>query len=113
MAKRVALVVMLVACGTPAAPQYPLHPSLRSASGGPIQLLGPIMHPGAIPYATGITLTSALRLAGGPTMLASDRATLDRDHRRWQLPIRAIIDGTSPDLELAPGDVVTIEEIGI
>ncbi|MGE5182329.1 MAG: hypothetical protein ACM31C_09725, partial [Acidobacteriota bacterium] len=97
--------------GAPAAPHYPLHPSLRSASGGPVELFGELAHPGAIPYAPGITLTCALRLAGGTTRLAADVATLERGDRRWLVPVREIVDGTAPDLELAPGDVVTINAI--
>ena len=40
----VALVVALVACAAPRPPRYPLHPELRSASGGPIELLGEVAH---------------------------------------------------------------------
>jgi protein involved in polysaccharide export with SLBB domain len=110
------LVVALLGCDQsrhvgPRKPRYPLHPQERSASGGPIELIGAVASPGIIPYATGITLTCALRLAGGTTMFATPRGLLTRGHRRYLLPVRAIVDGTSPDLELAPGDLIQVDVV--
>ena len=104
-------VAVLAACaaGAPARkPAYPLHPQLRSASGGPVEMIGAIAHPGAIPYATGMTLTCALRLAGGPTGFATSIASLQRGHFHYQIPLRRIIDGSAPDPELAPGDTIRV-----
>ena len=103
------LFVLLVACAPqqPAA-SYPVHPRLRAASGGPITLAGEVAHPGAIPYAPGITFTTALRLAGGPTALGA-HAHVRRGDLFFDLPLLAIIDHEAPDPELAPGDVITIQ----
>ena len=75
-------------------------------------MLGAVAHPGPVPYAPGITLTCALRLVGGPTMFASGLANLKRIHDGpYILPVREIVDGTAPDLELAPGDVIVVRAI--
>ncbi len=106
-----AIALALGACQSPRREhvRYPLHPRVRSASGGPIELVGGVAHPGTIPYAPGITLRCALRLAGGTIVGASETAELQRlDGRHYTLPVRAIIDGTEPDLELAPGDVIDV-----
>jgi len=105
------MALALVAC-TAAHTWSPPHPSVRSASGGPIQLLGAVAHPGPVPYAPGITLTCALRLVGGPTMFASGLANLTRIRDgAYIVPLRQIIDGDAPDMELAPGDVIVVREI--
>jgi protein involved in polysaccharide export with SLBB domain len=102
--------LLLVACAPAAEPAYyPLHPHLRAASGGPITFVGEVAHPGVIPYAPGITFTTALRLAGGPTGLAS-HVQVRRGTLFFDLPLWAIVDHEAPDPELAPGDVVTIQE---
>ena len=105
-----ALGAVLVACSHASAPRYPLHPDARLASGGPIEVRGAVANPGVIPYAPGITLTCALRLAGGPTALAFGHGQLIRRERGFSLPVSAIVDGAAPDLELAPGDVVILGE---
>jgi protein involved in polysaccharide export with SLBB domain len=87
-----------------------MHPKLRSASGGPITFLGEVAHPGVIPYAPGITFTTALRLAGGPTALGA-QVTVQRGNERFALPLWSIFHHEAPDPELAPGDVITIEQV--
>jgi protein involved in polysaccharide export with SLBB domain len=106
----VRLLFLLLAACAPAAepPYYPLHPKLRAASGGPITLVGEVAHPGAIPYAPGITFTTALRLSGGPTALGA-HAQVRRGSLFFDLPLAAIVDHAAPDPELAPGDVITIQ----
>jgi protein involved in polysaccharide export with SLBB domain len=98
------------ACSTTTGPSYPLHPRVRSASGGPVMLLGAVAHPGAVPYSSGMTFTLALRLAGGPTSFAT-RAMVKRGTLFFGLPLRDVIDHAAPDPELAPGDIVTLESI--
>ena len=111
---RLGLLLVIAACASSPSssprpgPHYPLHPGMRSASGGPIELVGEVAQPGVIPYTPGITFTCALRLAGGPTAMA-DRALLHRGTRTFVLPLRRIVDHVFPDLELAPGDIVTIQ----
>ncbi len=105
--------LLVVACGACAAspgPSYPLHPRLRSASGGPITLRGAVAHPGAIPYTPGLTLTSVLRLGGGPTSFANGAHVL-RGRKVFGVPLHEIVDHAAPDPELAPGDIVTITSI--
>lgn len=100
--------LVLVACGGASAPAYPLHPTLRSASGGPVEVLGAVATPGTIPYAPAMMLRCALRLAGGPTGNAGDRAEITRGTDKFAVPVRAIVAGDAPDLELAPGDEVFV-----
>jgi len=102
--------VLLLACSAASAPRYPLHPRVRSASGGPVMLLGAVAHPGAVPYSLGITLTAALRLAGGPTALAN-RAVLRREGQTYVMPLFDLVNHETPDPELAPGDLVTLDEV--
>ena len=102
--------VLLVACSTASGPSYPLHPRVRSASGGPVQMLGAVAHPGAVPYSPGMTLTLALRLAGGPTGFAT-RVMVKRDTLFFGVPLRDVVDHAAPDPELAPGDIVTLESV--
>jgi len=87
-----------------------MHPKLRSASGGPITFVGEVAHPGVVPYAPGITFTTALRLAGGPTALGA-QVQVRRGNELFQLPLWSIFQHEAPDPELAPGDVITIEQI--
>ncbi len=110
--KLVAIAIALASCGGGASHQhvrYPIHPVTRSAAGGPIEIVGGVARPGVIPYAIGMTLRGALRLAGGTTATSADAARLQRfDGRHYDLPLRAIIDGSAPDLELAPGDHIVV-----
>lgn len=107
------LLVLLIACGRTPAPDYPLHPASRSISGGPVSILGAVVQPCDIPYSPGLTLRTALRFAGGPSELGMRRARITRDQRTFVVPVQAIVDGTAPDLELAPGDVVLVESARI
>jgi protein involved in polysaccharide export with SLBB domain len=107
------LLVVLIACGGPRAPSYPLHPASRPASGGPVSILGAVTQPCEIPYSPGLTLRAALRFARGPSELGLGRAQITRGSRVFEVPVHAIIDGTAPDLELAPGDVVLVESARI
>ena len=105
--------VLLIACGAARAPGYPLHPASRPASGGPVSILGAVARPCEIPYSPGLTLRAALRFAGGPSELGMRRAQITRDGKTFDVPVQAIVDGSSPDLELAPGDVVLVESARI
>ena len=108
------MLILLVACGgATRAPGYPLHPASRSISGGPDSVLGAVAQPCDIPYSPGLTLRTALRFAGGPSELGMRRARITRDQRTFEVPVQAIVDGTAPDLELAPGDVVMVESARI
>lgn len=104
-------IAFVVACASETwpGPNYPLHPRMRAASGGPIELVGQVAHPGMIPYSRGLTLTTALRLAGGPTGRVNG-AMLRRGSRLFGLPLAQIVNHEAPDLELAPGDIVIVED---
>jgi protein involved in polysaccharide export with SLBB domain len=105
---------LLVACASaPAAPRYPLPPALRSASGGPVEILGAVEKPCAVPWSPGLTLRAALWFAGGPSALGMRDARITRDGTQFVVPVRDIVAGTAPDLELAPGDVVLVESLRI
>jgi protein involved in polysaccharide export with SLBB domain len=106
----VVIALGLGACTHASGPSYPLHPHARSASGGPIEILGAVANPGVIPYSVGITLRTALRLAGGPTALALGPGMLTRVDHEFVLPVRDIVAGAAPDLELAPGDRIVVAE---
>jgi protein involved in polysaccharide export with SLBB domain len=107
------LAVACGACASPRPPSYPLHPASRSASGGPVSILGAVMQPCEIPYSPGLTLRTALRFAHGPSELGMRRARITRGDRTFVVPVQAIVDGSAPDLELAPGDVVLVESARI
>ena len=102
---------MLVACAaspSPRLPAYPLHPWARPASGGPIEVGGAIWEPGPLPYAPGITLSTVIRLAGGPTEMANRWIVVTRGSQSFRVPLDPLIDHHVPDPELAPGDIVTV-----
>lgn len=100
---------MLVACASTPAPRYPLHPALRSASGGPVEIIGAVERPCAVPWSPGLTLRAALRFAGGPSELGMRDARITRGRTQFIVPVQDIVAGTAPDPELAPGDVVLVE----
>ena len=112
--KRLLLVVAACAHASPR-PAAPLHPWFRSSSGGPIEVLGAVAQPGAVPYTPGITFGCALRLVGGPTAFARKTARITRTEGEhtfaFRIPIADVIDGRAPDPELAPGDVVLVDGI--
>ena len=103
----------MIACASPHGPGYPLHPASRSVSGGPISILGAVTRPCDVPYSPGLTLRAALRFTGGPSELGMRRARITRGSRSFEVPVQAIVDGSAPDLELAPGDVVLVESARI
>ena len=115
--------VLLVGCATAHAPiadewapptdesviEYPLVPTVRSASGGAITVVGDSSVGGstlAVPYAPRLTLNTALALAGQTT----NAGTLFRGDLSYDLPVAAIRQHRMPDLELAPGDVIVLRE---
>ena len=116
------LLLAIVACSAPAIgacsagpsrPAYPLHPGTRSASGGPVAVLGAVVHPCSVPYAPGLTLRAALEFAGGPSELGMRAARITRGATTFDVPVQAIVAGDAPDLELAPGDQVVVESARI
>jgi protein involved in polysaccharide export with SLBB domain len=100
---------VLVACASTPAPRYPLHPAVRSASGGPVEITGAVERPCSVPWSPGLTLRAALRFAGGPSALAMRRARITRGNTQFVVPVQRIIAGSAPDPELAPGDVVFVD----
>ncbi|MBV8757434.1 MAG: SLBB domain-containing protein [Deltaproteobacteria bacterium] len=103
------IAVALAACAAPPRAPYPLHPASRSATGGPVELLGAVAHPGAIPYAPGLTLRAALQLAGGATEDARGTITVRRRGMLFRVDLRALLAGETPDPELGPGDSITVD----
>jgi hypothetical protein len=110
--------------------EYPGHPHLRSATGGPIHVEGSAIATSlAIPSFPGITLMYVLRvvrfthLAAEPTVrlvraeLAVDFDPEDPDERSaffegatsYEVPFVAVAQGKAPDPVLAPGDLIMIE----
>ena len=108
---RGALLLVIVACAPSRSPSYPVHPFVRSASGGPIAVAGAVAEPAEIPYAPGLTLATALRLVGGPTGMAGRYVRLTREHALFWVELAPLIDHRIPDPELAPGDEVLVESL--
>lgn len=93
-----------------------------------IQVTGAVHKPGIVQYEDGMTVMKAIAAAGGFTVYASMRVRLFRDKGGFtELPapyrvtvgdpkdsvlvnIRDIINGRAPDLQLRPGDLITIRE---
>jgi len=72
----------------------------------PVSVLGEVNKPGEFPYHPGMTLLSAVALAGGFTPRAvEDDASVLRDNGKRSTEWRA-----SPASRLQPGDVVTVFE---
>jgi protein involved in polysaccharide export with SLBB domain len=101
--------VVVAACSSRAQPAYPLHPAVRSATGGPVEITGAVVRPCNVPYAPGLTLRTALQLAGGVNELGMRDAEITRGATRFEVPVQAIVAGEAPDPELAPGDRVVVE----
>ena len=113
---RLALLALAACVPAPAKPSYPLHPLVRSASGGPIQVFGEVARPGPVPYAPGMTLSYAIEVAGGPTGMARERVKVVRevteDHDLvFHVSVHKLIEHRVPDPELAPGDIVIVESV--
>ncbi|KON66058.1 polysaccharide biosynthesis/export protein [Komagataeibacter europaeus] len=82
--------------------------SVEVAQYRPIFILGEVNHPGQYPYQPGMTMLTAVALAGGFTYRAvTDRAT---DVRHEDLNTPAHEGRISRATVLLPGDVVTIDE---
>jgi protein involved in polysaccharide export with SLBB domain len=108
------LALLLLACSSGArGPGYPLHPQMRPATGGPVAILGAVTRPCSVPYSPGLTLRTALRLAGGLSSLSMRDALITRGGARFEVPVGDIVAGVAPDLELAPGDQVLVESARI
>lgn len=107
----VVLALVLAACTREPRAPYPLHPASRSATGGPVAILGAVAHPGSVPYTPGLSLRAALQLAGGATPEARGVITVRRTRVLFRVELRALLAGTTPDPELGPGDSVTVEPL--
>jgi protein involved in polysaccharide export with SLBB domain len=108
------VVLAFAACSSGAPrPAYPLHPFTRPAAGGPVAIVGAVERPCTVPYAPGLTLRTALELAGGPSELGMRAARITRGGTTFDVPVQAIVAGDAPDLELAPGDQVVVESARI
>jgi protein involved in polysaccharide export with SLBB domain len=105
----VIVALLFVACAHSSPASYPLHPASRSATGGPVEIVGAVAHPGAIPYTPGLSLRAALQLAGGATPDARGVITVRRTGAIFRVDLRALLAGTTPDPELGPGDQITVE----
>ncbi|GCE85015.1 polysaccharide export protein AceH [Komagataeibacter diospyri] len=82
--------------------------SVEVAQYRPIYILGEVNHPGQYPYQPGMTMLTAVALAGGFTYRAvTNRAT---DVRHEDLDTPAHEGRISRATVLLPGDVVTIDE---
>ncbi|HUJ57800.1 MAG TPA: hypothetical protein VLX92_04895, partial [Kofleriaceae bacterium] len=111
--------------------EYPVHPMLRRAAGGPILLLGRTGRT-IVPYFPGITLRTALQFVDrgreldcwqvAPTAMlirprpettppdletVRDRSAL-RGFRTFAVPVCDVVRAEVPDVELAPGDVIDL-----
>jgi polysaccharide export outer membrane protein len=75
----------------------------------PIAVLGEVNHPGEYPYQPGMTMLTAVALAGGFTYRAVTDYASDVRHE-GQADGHAIKGRIDPETTLKPGDVVTIFE---
>jgi polysaccharide biosynthesis/export protein len=73
----------------------------------PIAVLGEVNHPGEYPYQPGMTMLTAVALAGGFTYRAITGYASDVRHE-GQMDGHAVTGLIEPDSNLKPGDVVTI-----
>jgi polysaccharide biosynthesis/export protein len=73
----------------------------------PISILGEVNHPGVYPYQSGMTMLTAVALAGGFTYRAITGYASDVRHE-GQAGGHAVTGLIDPDSNLNPGDVVTI-----
>lgn len=75
----------------------------------PIAVLGEVNHPGEYPYQPGMTMLTAVALAGGFTYRAVTDYASDLRHE-GQADGRAIKGRIDPETTLKPGDVITVFE---
>ena len=73
----------------------------------PIAVLGEVNHPGEYPYQPGMTMLTAVALAGGFTYRAITGYASDVRHE-GQMDGQTVTGLIDPDSTLKPGDVVTI-----
>jgi polysaccharide export outer membrane protein len=80
-----------------------------------VSVLGEVRHAASVRFRPGFRLTDALALAGGTSKDADEadvriiRGPLSGP-RVYRASLEDIVDGRSPDVELAPGDVVFVTE---
>ncbi|GBR17311.1 polysaccharide export protein AceH [Komagataeibacter nataicola NRIC 0616] len=82
--------------------------SVEIAQYRPIYILGEVNHPGQYPYQPGMTMLTAVALAGGFTYRAVTGHATDVRHEDLDTPAHE--GRISRETVLLPGDVVTIEE---
>jgi polysaccharide biosynthesis/export protein len=114
MHRLVVAIVLVLACGSPRPPSYPVHRDATTSATGPIQVIGHVHRPGAIAYRPGIRLVQAIVEAGGFTQLAwrghvKLRWTIDGKVQAAIVNVNAILESGAPDPELLPGDIVFVD----
>lgn len=82
--------------------------SVEIAQYRPIYILGEVNHPGQYPYQPGMTMLTAVALAGGFTYRAITTHATDVRHENLTTPAHE--GRITRATELLPGDVVTIDE---
>ncbi|WP_308720672.1 polysaccharide biosynthesis/export family protein [Komagataeibacter xylinus] len=82
--------------------------SVEIAQYRPIYILGEVNHPGQYPYQPGMTMLTAVALAGGFTYRAVTGHATDVRHEDLDTPAHE--GRISRETVLLPGDVVTVEE---
>ena len=80
-----------------------------------ITILGQVPRVGSYPFTPGLTLVRAISMAGGFNAIAKkDHVALTRKtkgrSRTVYLSVDAIMEGSSPDVELQPGDQIYVQE---
>jgi polysaccharide biosynthesis/export protein VpsN len=80
-----------------------------------ITLLGQVSKPGTFPYTPGLTLVQAISVAGGLTPIAdSNKVNLTRNTVKGTqtvvLSLDSMMEGTSPDIQLQPGDRIFVHD---
>ncbi len=90
---------------------------VKEYHGRTVVVLGQVKKPGAyvFPQSGRLTLMEAVALAGGFTDIAAiDRLRLIRkisgEQKVYQVNVRDIINGKRPDVEIVPGDLITVQE---
>ncbi len=75
-----------------------------------VYLDGEVKSEGPVPYRTGLTLTQAITLAGGPSQFASRRKAivLTAKGERVVVNLNAVRKGSQPDRVLEPDDRITL-----
>ena len=92
--------------------------ALTTMNSRKVSVLGEVTKPGRYPYREGMTLVAAVADAGGTTdsaVLAYVLLTRRIDGKDYsvQVPYRDITRGKAPDMELAPNDIVVVQESSV